>query len=176
MLQTKARKTLRDAPIMWRRINSIGVILDCNNTYATNLGYAKSEILGKTIFEHVPKESWHDMNDSLMTWFDTGKVSDRKITFVREDKSTFLGLLQATSLYDENKHLLGSNTVIFNLDEMTDKKIEEYKRFFVETDRKLDEIKEEEYDRLDKNSKSEHDGLKEMFEMLCAINFKELKQ
>ena len=59
---------------------------------------------------------------------------------------------------------------------MTDKKIEECKRFFAETDRKLDEIKEEEYDRLDKNSKSEHDGLKDMFEMLCAINFKELKQ
>ena len=176
MLQTKARKTLRDAPIMWRRINAIGIILDCNNTYAANLGYAKSEILGRTIFEHVPKESWHDMHDSLMTWFDTGKVSDRKITFVREDKSTFLGLLQATSLYDESKNLLGSNTVIFNLDEMTDKKIEEYKRFFAETDRKLEEIKEEEYDRLDKNSKSEHDGLKDMFEMLCAINFKELKQ
>ena len=176
MLQTKARKTLRDAPIMWRRINAIGIILDCNNTYAANLGYAKSEILGRTIFEHVPKESWHDMHDSLMTWFDTGKVSDRKITFVREDKSTFSGLLQATSLYDESKNLLGSNTVIFNLDEMTDKKIEEYKRFFAETDRKLEEIKEEEYDRLDKNSKSEHDGLKDMFEMLCAINFKELKQ
>ena len=161
---------------MWRRINAIGIILDCNNTYAANLGYAKSEILGRTIFEHVPKESWHDMHDSLMTWFDTGKVRDRKITFVREDKSTFLGLLQATSLYDESKNLLGSNTVIFNLDEMTDKKIEEYKRFFAETDRKLEEIKEEEYDRLDKNSKSEHDGLKDMFEMLCAINFKELKQ
>ena len=64
MHQTEARRTLRDAPIMWRRINSIGIILDCNSTYAANLGYAKSEILGKTIFEHVPKDSWHAMNDS----------------------------------------------------------------------------------------------------------------
>ena len=59
MPQTEARKTLKDAPIMWRRINSIGMILDCNSTYAANLGYAKSEILGKPIFEHVPKESHH---------------------------------------------------------------------------------------------------------------------
>ncbi len=58
MPQTEARKTLKDAPIMWRRINSIGMILDCNSTYAANLGYAKSEILGKPIFEHVSKESW----------------------------------------------------------------------------------------------------------------------
>ena len=176
MPQTEARKTLKDAPVMWRRINSIGVILDCNSTYAANLGYAKSEILGKPIFEHVPKESWKDMNDSLKTWFETGKVTDRKITFSRQDKSTFSGLLQATSIYDENKNLLGSNTVIFDLTQMTDEKIKEYEGFFKESNSKLDEIKETEYDQLDEDSKSEYDGLKKMFEMLSNINLKELKQ
>ncbi len=175
MPQTEARKTLKDAPIMWRRINSIGVILDCNSTYAANLGYAKSEILGRPIFEHVPKESWEAMNDSLKTWFETGKVTDRKITFKRQDQSTFLGLLQATSLYDENKNLLGSNTVIFDLTQMTDEKIIVYERFFRETNNKLNEIKEKEYDQLDKDSKSEYDGLKEMFEMLSKVDLKELK-
>jgi PAS domain S-box-containing protein len=176
MPQTEARKTLKDAPVMWRRINSIGVILDCNSTYAANLGYAKSEILGKPIFEHVPKESWKDMNDSLKTWFETGKVTDRKIIFSRQDKSTFSGLLQATSIYDENKNLLGSNTVIFDLTQMTDVKIKEYEEFFKESNSKLDEIKETEYDQLDEDSKSEYDGLKKMFEMLSNINLKELKQ
>lgn len=176
MPQTEARKTLKDAPVMWRRINSIGVILDCNSTYAANLGYAKSEILGKSIFEHVPKESWKDMNDSLKTWFETGKVTDRKIIFSRQDKSTFSGLLQATSIYDENKNLLGSNTVIFDLTQMTDAKIKEYEEFFKESNSKLDEIKETEYDQLDEDSKSEYDGLKKMFEMLSNINLKELKQ
>jgi PAS domain S-box-containing protein len=125
MPQTEARKTLKDAPIMWRRINSIGVILDCNSTYAVNLGYAKSEILGKPIFEHVPKDSWEDMNDSLKIWFETGKVTDRKITFKKQNSETFSGLLQATSLYDENKNLLGSNTVIFDLAQMSDEKNKE---------------------------------------------------
>jgi PAS domain S-box-containing protein len=176
MPQTEARKTLKDAPIMWRRINSIGIILDCNSTYAANLGYAKSEVLGKPIFEHVPKEAWEAMNDSLKTWFETGKVTDRKITFKRLDRTTFSGLLQATSLYDENKNLLGSNTVIFDLTNITDEKIKEYEKFFRESNIKLDEIKENEYEQLDKNSKSEYDGLKEMFEMLSAIDLKELKQ
>jgi PAS domain S-box-containing protein len=176
MPQTEARKTLKDAPIMWRRINSIGIILDCNSTYAANLGYAKSEILGKPIFEHVPKEAWEAMNDSLKTWFETGKVTDRKITFKRLDRTTFSGLLQATSLYDENKNLLGSNTVIFDLTNITDEKIKEYEEFFRESNIKLDEIKENDYEQLDKNSKSEYDGLKEMFEMLSAIDLKELKQ
>lgn len=176
MPQTEARKTLKDAPIMWRRINSIGVILDCNSTYAVNLGYVKSEIIGKSIFEHVPKESWEDMNNSLKIWFDTGKVSDRKITFKKQNGETFSGLLQATSLYDENKNLLGSNTVIFDLIQMTDEKINEYQKFFKESNSKLDEIKVKEYDQLDKNSKSEYDGLKEMFEMLSRIDFNELKK
>ena len=176
MPQTEARKTLKDAPVMWRRINSIGMILDCNSTYAANLGYAKSEILGKPIFEHVPKESWEDMNNSLKMWFETGKVTDRKITFKRQNGTTFSGLLQATSLYDENKNLLGSNTVIFDLEQMTDDKIKEYQEFFKESNKRLDEIKEKEYDQLDENSKSEYDGLKEMFEMLSAINLEELKK
>ena len=175
MPQTEARKTLKDAPIMWRRVNSIGMILDCNSTYAANLGYAKSEILGKAIFEHVPKESWEIMNDSLKIWFETGKVTDRKITFSRQDKSIFSGSLHATSLYDENKNLIGSNTVIFDLAQMTDENIKKYKQFFMESNERLDEIKEKEYERLDKNSKSEHDGLKEMFQMLSEIDLKKLK-
>jgi len=174
MPQTEARKTLKDAPVMWRRINSIGVILDCNSTYAVNLGYAKSEILGKPIFEHVPKESWEAMNDSLKTWFETGKVTDRKITFKRQDGSTFLGLLQATSLYDENKNLLGSNTVIFDLTQMNDEKIKEYEEFFKESRNRLNEIKEKDYDQLDENSKSEYDGLDEMFDMLSAVDLKKM--
>jgi len=175
MPQTEARKTLKDAPVMWRRINSIGVILDCNSTYAANLGYAKSEILGKPIFEHVPKESWEVMNDSLKTWFETGKVTDRKITFKRQDRSTFLGLLQATSLYDENKNLLGSNTVIFDLTQMNDEKIKEYEEFFKESRNRLNEIKEKDYDQLDENSKSEYDGLAEMFDMLSAVDLKKIQ-
>ena len=176
MPQTEARKTLKDAPIMWRRINSIGVILDCNSTYAANLGYAKSEILGKPIFEHVPKDSWEDMNDSLKIWFETGKVTDRKITFKKQNSEIFSGLLQATSLYDENKNLLGSNTVIFDLAQMSDEKIKEYEEFFKESIKRLDEIKEKEYDQFDENSKSEYDGLKEMFEMLSKIKLDDLKK
>jgi len=176
MSQTEARKTLKDAPIMWRRINSIGIILDCNSTYAAKLGYAKSDIIGKSIFEHVPKDSWEDMNNSLKTWFDTGKVTDRKITFKKQDGEIFSGLLQATSLYDENKNLLGSNTVIFDLAQMSDEKIKEYEEFFKESIKKLNEIREKEYDQFDGNSKSEYNGLKEMFEMLSKIKLDDLKK
>lgn len=176
MPQTEARKILKDAPIMWRRINSIGIILDCNSTYASKLGYAKTEILGRTIFEHVPKDSWEAMNDSLKTWFETGNVTDREITFKRQDGSTFPGILHAVSLYDEKKNLLGSNTVIFDLTELNDKKIKEFEEYFKEAKEKIDEIKKSEYNNLDENSKSEYDGLRKMFEMLVATDLRSLKK
>ena len=98
-----------------------------------------------------------------------------KITFKKQDGSTFPVLLQATSLYDENKNLLGSNTVIFDLTQMDEKEIKEYEEFFKDANNRLREIKEKEYDLLDDSSKSEYDGLKEMFDMLLDVNLKELK-
>ena len=172
--QTEARKILKDAPVMWRRINSIGIILDCNSTYAAKLGYAKSEILGKPIFEHVPKEQWNEMNDSLQKWFETGKVSHTKVTFKKQDGTTFPALLHAVSLYDEKKNLLGSNTIIFDLSQIDDKKILEYKEFFQKAEKRLDEIKKD-YPKFDENSKSEYDGLKKMFDLLSSTNLNELK-
>jgi len=103
-------------------------------------------------------------------------VTDRKIVFSRQDKTTFTGLLQATSLYDENKNLIGSNTVIFDLTQMSDEDIKKYEEFFTESNKRLDEIKEKDYSGLDKNSKSEYDGLKEMFQMLSEIDLKKIKQ
>jgi len=174
VFQTEARKTLKDAPLMWRRINSIGIIIDCNSTYAKKLGYPKSEILGKTVFEHVPKESWETMNESLKTWFETGQVSNRKITFKKSDGTTFAGILHATSLYDNENNLIGSNTVIFDKSEINEEKIKEYEKFIKNAKERLEKIKQETYENMDENSKSEYDGLKRMFENLSKIKFKEL--
>ena len=160
---------------MWRRINSIGIILDCNSTYAKKLGYAKLEIIGKPIFEHVPKESWSEMNDSLQKWFETGEVTHIQITFQIHDGSTFPVLLHAASLYDEKNNLLGSNTVIFDLSEMNDDKIREYEEFFKNAESRLDEISKD-YQQLDENAKSEYDGLKKMFDLLSSTNLSKLKK
>ncbi|RNJ80476.1 MAG: PAS domain-containing protein [Nitrosopumilus sp. B06] len=169
MHQTKARMTLKDAPVMWRRINSIGVILDCNSTYASALRYSKQEIIGRPIFEHVPKDSWQAMNDSLKVWFETGKVTDQKITFLRSDGTTFPGLLQATSIYDESKNLLGSNTIIFDTNCMNDSDITRYKKFFKTADETLGGIKHD-YHTMDDESRSEYDGLKKMYEMMRSVD------
>ncbi len=175
MRQTKARMVLKDAPLMWRRINSIGIIIDCNSTYAAKLKYTKSEIIGKPIFAHVPKASWNTMTESLTKWFETGQVTDQKITFLKNDGTTFPGLLQAVSIYDHRGALLGSNTVIFDLNEMDDTHITTYENFIKNANKSLLEIKIDDHNRMEKISKSECEGLKAMFEMLAEVDIAGLK-
>jgi len=160
---------------MWRRINSIGIILDCNSTYASKLGYAKSEIIGRPIFEHVPKESWSEMNESLQKWFETGKVSHQQINFKKQDGTVFPVLLHAVSLYDEKENLLGSNTVIFDLTETNDEKIFEFQEYFKDAELRLDEIGND-YKKFTENERSEYEGLKKMFDLLSSTDLKKLKK
>ena len=159
---------------MWRRINSIGIIIDCNSTYAAKLGYAKSEIIGRPVFEHVPKESWPEMNESLQKWFETGKVTDQKINFKKHDGTIMPVLLHAVSLYDEKENLIGSNTVIFDLTEMNDDKIKEFVEYFKNAENRLDEIGKN-YSKFTENERSEYDGLKKMFDLLSTTDLKEMK-
>ena len=115
------------------------------------------------------------MNESLQKWFETGEVSHRKITFKKQDGDTFPALLHAASLYDDEKNLIGSNTVIFDLTEMDDAKIKQFQEFFQQAESRLDEIAKD-YSSLDENEKSEYDGLKKMFDLLSSTDLKELKR
>ncbi len=100
------------SPILQRTINRQGTIIACNDLYAERFGYSKKQIIGKSIFDHIAKESHDEMKKTFNTWKRTGLVHNREIWFKRKDKTVFLGLLSATNIYDSKKHLIGSNTAI----------------------------------------------------------------
>ena len=58
---------------------------------------------------------------------------------------------------------------------MTEEKIQQFQEFFKNADSKPKEIKQKDYENLDKTSKSEYDGLRKMFDVLLDIDLKELK-
>ena len=115
MPETKFDPVLENGPVMWRKINWLGIILDCNQTYADRLGYSKKEIIGKSVYEHIAQESWEDLKKSVAEWAETGKVSNIKLVFKKKDGTTFPALLNANNIYDEYGNLSGSNTVIIDL-------------------------------------------------------------
>jgi PAS domain S-box-containing protein len=118
-LESKHRRLYDDSPVMHRTVNAEGRILDCNQTYAKNLGYgAKSEVIGHLIFEHSVPESLEAMQKSLEEWSATGSVRNKEISLRRRDGTVFPALINASNLYDDNGSLVGSNTVIVDITEI----------------------------------------------------------
>jgi PAS domain S-box-containing protein len=127
--ELKYKQLYDGAPDLYRTINPSGIILDCNIAYAKSLGYTKEEIIGKSIFEHVDKNSLDVLQDVFTKWKKTGNVKNREIWMKRKDDSIFPTMFSVTSIYDENGQLIGSNTVIRDMSEIysVKKEIEEQK-------------------------------------------------
>ena len=134
------KRLYENSPILERTINTRGIIIACNNVYAKHFGYSKKEIIGKSIFKHIAKESYDEMQKTFSIWKKTGRVNNREIWFKRKNKSIFIGILSATNIYDSKRHLIGSNTAIRDITEIynTRKKIQESE---IRIREQLDELK-----------------------------------
>lgn len=129
-----------ESPDLYRTINTDGVILNCNKSYAERLGYSKEEIIGKTIFDHTTEESLQKIKDSFETWKRKGSVRNKEIWLKCKDGSIFPGLLSANNLYDERDKLIGSITAIKDITEIYEyrKKLEESR---IQIQHQLDQLK-----------------------------------
>lgn len=108
----------QSSPDMYRIVNKDGIITLCNDAYAKYLGYSVDEVIGKSIFEHIAKESVLAMHDSFETWKNTGVVKNREVWFQRKDNTVFLGLVSANNICDKSGNWVGSNTVIRDITEI----------------------------------------------------------
>ncbi|HJW19275.1 MAG TPA: PAS domain-containing sensor histidine kinase [Candidatus Nitrosotalea sp.] len=139
-----------DSPDLYRTIDAHGIILDCNNAYATRLGYSKDELIGKSIFEHSPEEHLTDIENSFDVWKKTGQVRNQEIWLKCKDGTVFPGLLSANNLYDENNKLIGSNTVIRDIT-----KIYEYRTKLEESQNRI----QDQFNELKKLDDAKNDFL-----------------
>jgi PAS domain S-box-containing protein len=122
MLLVKTEQKYRDlyenSPDLLRTINLEGIVLDCNNSYCKYLGYAKKEVIGMSVFDFVATQSTDEYVKSFETWKNTGNILNKKVWFKRKDNSEFLGLINATNLYDFDGNLVGSNTTIRDITDL----------------------------------------------------------
>ena len=111
-------RILDNAPFMWRSVNTLGIIQDCNQTYAHKLNFSKDEVIGRSIFDHVTQESIPNLQKSLEIWKNVGNVYNMEIWLKRKDGTAFPVLLSANNLYDKDNTLLGSNTIMVDISEI----------------------------------------------------------
>ena len=116
--EEKFRDLYENSPNLLRTIDSNGKIIDCNQVYAKTLGYTKKEIIGSSIFDHVPKEKLDVMKESFETWKQIGRIGGKEVVLQRKDGTSFPVLLSAAGIYNKKGDLIGSNTSIINLSEM----------------------------------------------------------
>ena len=120
ILKKKYETFYDEIPDLLRTINTDGIILDCNKAYVESLGYSKDEIIGKSVFDFVPEKSREAFLDSFEDWKKTGTVRNKMVWFKRKNGTAFPDLLSANNLYDENRNLIGSNTIIKDITDMYD--------------------------------------------------------
>jgi len=134
--QRKYRDLYDLAPAMYRTIDTKGMILDCNHAYADTLGYSKAEIIGSSIYDYVPPDHLNKIKDSFEEWSTTGRVQNREVWLVKKNGESFPTLLSAGNIYDSDKKLIGSNTVIRDISEIhtTKKRLEEAYEELKQTD------------------------------------------
>ncbi|HSD05100.1 MAG TPA: PAS domain-containing sensor histidine kinase, partial [Nitrosopumilaceae archaeon] len=121
------KKLYEGSPTLLRTIDLNGIVIDCNESYANQLGYTKDELIGRSIFETTAEKSIEQMHESLEIWKNTGHVENREIWLKKKNDMSFPALLSATNLYDENGKLIGSNTAIRDISDIyyARKKLEE---------------------------------------------------
>src|SRR2546422_1351162 len=70
--EKKYRDLYENSPALYRTIDTDGIIISCNKSYAERLGYTKDEIIGASIFKHVADNNIEAMRKSFETWKSTG--------------------------------------------------------------------------------------------------------
>jgi len=115
--EKKFHSLYEQSPELLRTVDIDGKILDCNSTYTKSLGYEKSDILGRSFYEHTADKSMDDVKDCFETWKRNGAVKDREIWLKRKNGHEFPVLISAVSIKDENGDTV-SSTIIKDITEI----------------------------------------------------------
>jgi PAS domain S-box-containing protein len=86
-------------------------IVECNETVATALGYKKSEIIGRNIFDMYHPECLATARACFETFIATGEVHNEELRLLRKDGSTIDVLLSVTSYVNPDDSQLYSRSI-----------------------------------------------------------------
>jgi PAS domain S-box-containing protein len=145
--ERKYRDFYENSLALYRTINTDGIIIDCNKSYAKRLGYKKEECVGMSIFQHTADQFLDAMKESFETWKMRGKVKNREVWLKCKDGTTFPALISENSISDKDYNLIESNTIIKDISDIYEarKRTERERLMLMNLDEyiKMDKIKVE---------------------------------
>jgi PAS domain S-box-containing protein len=117
-----ALNTIQDiynnAPCGYHSLDMEGKIIEINNTWLQWLHYNRDEVIDKMNFEQLlTPESAEKFKVNFSFFKNEGYVRDEEFTALRKDGSTFDILVNATAIYDEEKHYVKSRATVLDFTE-----------------------------------------------------------
>ncbi|MEW6418322.1 MAG: PAS domain S-box protein [Nitrospirota bacterium] len=109
--EQKYRDLYDNAPDMYHSFDKDGIIIDCNETEATMLGYKKEEIIGRPVIDFFTEESKRLFKKDFPMLNKENKLINIEREFVRKDGTTFPAILNVFSEYDENGNFVKARTI-----------------------------------------------------------------
>ncbi|MCB9451384.1 MAG: PAS domain S-box protein [Anaerolineaceae bacterium] len=96
-----------NAPDMHVAVNmSTELIEQCNQTLVETLGYAKDEIIGRSILDMYYPDCWKEVEMIFQQFAETGSVYDQELQLRKKDGSKLDVSLSSTAIRDEDGNIL----------------------------------------------------------------------
>ena len=107
-----------NAPDMFVSVDAATAqILQCNRMLETVTGYAREEILGRSLWELYPADLRGKVKEAFETFRTTGQVKNVELQLQRRDGSTVDIVLNASAVRDKQGRILHSRSVLRDITE-----------------------------------------------------------
>jgi PAS domain S-box-containing protein len=105
-----------NAPCGYHSLDENGIYVKINNTELSWLGYTREEILGKKgTINFLTPESQEKQKIVFPEFKKTGSANGLELEFIRKDGSTFIGMLNATAIYDSSGNFIMSRSILTDI-------------------------------------------------------------
>jgi len=103
-----------NAPDMFVSVDANkGTILQCNRTFAEELGYKKEEVIGRPVFDIYAPESAEYAKSTIFPLFvKTGSIIGEELKVLRKDGSTIEVSLNVSAIRDANGKIIQGRSIL----------------------------------------------------------------
>lgn len=115
MYDVGSREDYEDPYILRRSVDYIGTIVDCNQSYLDNLGYARDEVIGISLYEHTAPRSKGNLHANMENWR-AGYRDTAVIWMLRKDGTEFPTTLTATDELNSDGVVVGRTVALKIMD------------------------------------------------------------
>ena len=119
-----------NSPDMYVSVDAnTALVLQCNQTLVNKLGYSKSHIIGRPIFEVYHPDCMEKVKTAFQSFVKTGEVHNAELQLKHQDGSKIEVNLNVTSVRDENGNILYSRSCWIDITERkrTESQLEQYR-------------------------------------------------